>query len=327
MVRRLLIICALLGLLPSLAQAADLIAIDPGHGGADGGAKGVLPAGTVTGLPTRIDSDGRTLILEKDVNLDIGFRLNGYLVGRGYTTLMTRNTDNAGGDVPYTTEGADLQARVRIANTAGATIFVSIHNNALTSTTSGTETYQYYYASTQSKALAQILHRQLVAALGLPDRGVRSAGYYVLKNTNMPAVLLEGAFLSNPNEALILADANVRQRMAEAIGAGLIEYINAGYTAPARPVAKVPTYQVNAGSFRRLKDARNRLALTRKKGFKKTVIRSEYNKSLRRYMFVIRAGIFVELGNAKTLRGTLRARGIPATIGGIPKASRIVSVK
>ena len=329
MVRRLFIALALIVLAPSLAQAAALVAIDPGHGGGDSGAKGVLPDGTVTGLPTRIDSDGRTLILEKDVNLDVGQRLNAYLQAQGLATLMTRTTDNAGGDVPYTTEGADLRARVKIANDAGASLFVSLHENALSATTSGTETYQYYYAGAQAKALAQILHRRMLGALNLPDRGVRSAGFYVLRNTDMPAVLLEGAFITNPSEALLLADANVRQRMAEAIGAGIVEYIAAGYTDPAadRQVVQVPKYQVNAGSFRRIKDARTRLALTRKKGFKKTIVRSEWNSTLKRYMFVVRAGIFVDLGNAKTLRATLTSRKIPATIGGIPKVSHAVNVK
>lgn len=327
MVRRFLIALALLGFIPAVSNGA-LVAIDPGHGGGDTGARGVLPPGTDTGMAPRFDADGRTLLLEKDINLDVAFRVNQYLTARGYSTLLTRNTDNAGGDVPYTTVGADLEARVRIANDANADLFVSIHHNALAATTTGTETYHYYYSSAQSKALAQILHRHMLATLGLPDRGVRTAGFYVLKHTRMPAVLLEGAYLSNPQEALVLADPNVRQRMAEAIGAGIEEYIAAGYTNPAHAsgATPVPTYQVNVGSFRRLKDARARLVLTRKRGFKKTIVRNEWNASQRRYMFVVRAGIFTELDNAKKLRGTLIAKRIPATIGGIPKVSRAVRV-
>ncbi len=337
MVRRLLIALAVLGFIPAVAQASALVAIDPGHGGGDPGAIGVLPPGTDTGMPARYDADGRTLLLEKDINLDVAFRLNHHLITRGYGTVLTRNTDNAGGDVPFTRERDDLQARVRIANNANADIFVSIHHNALpvtnasSTTVTGTETYRYSYSSPQSKALAEVLHRNLVAAMGLRDRGVKTANFLVLRETRMPAVLLEAGFLSNPQEARFLADPNVRQRMAESIGVGIEEYVAAGYRNPnpaTRAAAqRVPTYQVNAGSFRRIKDARARLALTRKRGFKKTIIRSEWNSTLKRYMFVVRAGIFVDLNNAKSLRSTLRARKVPATIGGIPKVSHPVRVR
>lgn len=325
MVRRLLLLLALLGLLPTAAVAAPLVVIDPGHGGGDRGARGVLPPGTQTGLPQRLDPDGRTLLLEKDVNLDVAFRLNHYLITQGYSTLLTRNTDNGAGDAPYVSESADLRKRVKIANDANATMFVSLHQNALAPTTSGTETFHYYYSSPQSKALARVIHRRMLGALNLPDRGVRSAGFYVLKHTKMPAVLVEGAFLSNPKEALLLSDPIVRQRIAEAAGAGIVEYVNAGHADP-KPV-KPPKYQVNAGSFRRLKDARARLALTRKRGFKKTIVRNEYNMTLRRYMYVVRAGIFSDLDNAKTLRSQLIGRRVPATIGGIPRASHPVRVR
>ena len=64
----------------------------------------------------------------------------------------------------------------------------------------------------------------MVASLGLPDRGVKSAGFYVLRHSVMPAILTEGAFLTNPTEALLLADPAVRQRIAEAIGRGVQRY-------------------------------------------------------------------------------------------------------
>lgn len=326
--RRLVLVLALLTALPALAVAKPLVAIDPGHGGGDTGARGVLPPGTQTGMPERLDKDGQTVIYEKDVNLDVAQRLNAFLQARGYPTVMTRNTDQAGGDVPYTTVGADLQARVDIANRAGAGLFVSVHNNALATTTSGTETYYYYYASPASRALAEVLHRQMLGALGLPDRGVRSAGFYVLKNTTMPAVLLEGAFLTNPQEALVLADPNVRQRIAEAVGQGVVDYDRAGYLNiyGAQPVRLVPKYQVNVGSYRRLRDAKARYIQTRRKGFR-TVLRSEYNAKLRKYRFVVVAGKFIYLGNAKDLRGQLQRRGFKPTIGAIPRASRPVKLR
>jgi N-acetylmuramoyl-L-alanine amidase len=231
-----LLIALLAGALAPAAAVGALpyTAVDPGHGGGDTGAVGELPAGTVTGLPPRIDAAGRTLLYEKDVNLDIGLRLDAWLRAQGARTLLTRTTDLAGGDRAYTTVGADLRARVEAANEAGVELFVSIHNNALGPTTSGTETFHYYYSSAASRLLAQDVQAEVVAALRLPDRGVKTAGFYVLRNTRMPAILVEGGFLTNPAEALMLADPAVRQRIAEAVGRGVARFAARSVVAPPR---------------------------------------------------------------------------------------------
>lgn len=220
---------------PAAAQAAlPYVAVDPGHGGGDTGAVGVLPPGTQTGLTPRADGSGRTVLYEKDINLDIGLRLDAWLRANGARTLLTRTQDLAGGDRAYTSEGADLKARVDIANEAGVELFVSIHNNALGATTSGTETFHYYYSSAASRQLARDVQAEVVAALGLPDRGVKTAGFYVLRNTRMPAILVEGGFLTNPAEALLLADPAVRQRIAEAVGRGVARFAGRAVVAPPR---------------------------------------------------------------------------------------------
>ncbi len=329
MSRRLLAIAALLAVATAVAPAtgAPLIAIDPGHGGGDSGATGTLPPGTATGLTPRIDPDGQTRIYEKDVNLDVAQRVNAALTARGYGTLMTRTQDLAGGDVPYTTTGADLSARTDLANNAKADLFVSIHSNALSETSSGTETYHFYYAGAGSQALAALIHERVVASLGLPDRGIKTAGFYVLKNTTMPAVLVEGAFLSNPTEALRLADPNVRQVLADAITGGVVEYVDRGYlTTYATPVVSVPRYQVNAGAFLKLADARQRYRVVRKRGFS-AAIRSEYHTGLRRNLFFVVSGRFINFDNATTVRTQMRNRGIRANVGLIPSTSRKMPVR
>jgi hypothetical protein len=189
--------------------------------------------GTPTGLTPRADDQGRTALYEKDVNLDIAFRLQAVLDGLGARTLMTRTTDLGGGDRSWPTVRADLRSRTDIANESGADLFVSVHNNALRSTTSGTETFHYYYASAASRRLAVEVQREMVAALGLPDRGVKSAGFYVLRHTVMPAILTESAFLTNPSEALLLADPAVRQRIADAIARGVQRYAARQVATPA----------------------------------------------------------------------------------------------
>jgi N-acetylmuramoyl-L-alanine amidase len=241
------------GLSAVAALGAPLVAIDPGHGGADSGAVGALPAGTVTALTPRADQYGSPQIFEKDVNLDIAQRLNGFLVARGFPTLMTRNTDNAGGDVPYTTEGADLKARTDLANAQGAALFVSIHQNSAPGAASGTETYVHTTAGAAPRALATAIQQALVARLMLTDRGVKTANFYVLRNSAMPAVLVEGAFISNPADALMLANPDVRQAMAEGIGQGILAYsgmLDAG--AVQQPVAsKVKLVRAGAAMTKR----------------------------------------------------------------------------
>ncbi len=328
--RRILATVAAALLLPvAAASGAPLIAVDPGHGGGDTGAVGTLPPGTPTGLPTRIDpATGETKIYEKDVNLDVGNRVNAYLQARGYPTVMTRTQDLAGGDRPYTTEGADLQARVAVAQAAHADLFVSLHENALGATTTGTETYHFYYANQGSRTLALLIHQRLIAGLGLPDRGVQSAGFYVLRKTTMPAVLVEGAFLTNPNEALLLADPTFRQRIADAVGGGIVAYAEAGYVglyAQAPPIDTSPKYQVNAGTYRRLRDAKSRYRMVRRKGFSAT-IRSEYNLQFKRYMFVVVGGKFVLLQNAQQLRTKMRSKGLRANVKPLNTRSRPVKL-
>jgi N-acetylmuramoyl-L-alanine amidase len=223
---------------PTAPSGLPFVAVDPGHGDKDPGAVGILAPGTVTGLPERFNDKGEAVLYEKDVNLDMARRLDAFLRRWGARTVMTRTRDLAGGDRPFTTTADDLKARTDLANEVGADLFVSIHNNALGSPTgSGTETFHYYYSSEASRRLAREIQTELVLALGLPDRGVKEAGFYVLRNTAMPAVLVEGAFLTNAGDLALLADPVARERAARAVGRGVQRYwANApAETAPALP--------------------------------------------------------------------------------------------
>jgi N-acetylmuramoyl-L-alanine amidase len=321
-------LAALVGLLiPASASALPLVAVDPGHGGRDTGAVGVLPAGTGTGLTPRSDARGRTVIYEKDVTLDVAMRLDAWLRARGFPTVMTRTQDLAGGDVPYTGARADLSARTRLANESGAELFVSIHENSLNARSSGTETYHFYYASPAARALAILVHQEVVFRLGLPDRGVRKAGFYVLKHTVMPAVLVEGAFLSNPEEALLLARADVRQQLAEAIGTGVVRYVEGGgapgspaYGAPPTVKPLIIRYRVTAGAFRTRAQAVRRLKAVRRAGTE-AVIRKRYTPRVRATLHYVVTGQFIFLENARQQRNALRLKGFPAMIGSAKPAS------
>jgi hypothetical protein len=101
---------------------------------------------------------------------------------------------------------------------------MAIHNNAYTTESEGTETY-CYYDSEDGRRLATFVHQEVVKRIKLPDRGVKEAGFYVLKYTNMTSALIEGAFLTNPAEAKMLQDPKFRQKIAEGVAAGIHDYL------------------------------------------------------------------------------------------------------
>ena len=172
-----------------------LVMIDPGHGGRDPGAVG-------NGLQ------------EKEINLFISRRLQRTLEQRGYRVAMTRSSDFE----------LDLQPRVDIAERANATVFVSIHANAISLSrpeVNGLETY--YYSS--GRNLARAIHSSVLRSTNLRDRGVRQARFYVLRNTSMPAVLVETGFITGREDSARLRSNAAREQIADAIAQGIIDYL------------------------------------------------------------------------------------------------------
>src|SRR5438477_3246597 len=167
------------------------VVIDAGHGGYDRG-----------GIPGQ-------RIAEKDMTLDVAQRLKNVLSASGYRVVMTRSTDVF---VP-------LGGRVAIANSYRNAIFVCIHFNATgRSGASGIETYFY---SRESLPLASAIHYYVTGGAPSANRGVRRRGYYVLRRTSIPAVLIECGFLTNPTEASYAQSVSYRQKLADEIAAGI----------------------------------------------------------------------------------------------------------
>lgn len=179
--------------------AGKIIVLDPGHGGPDPGAVGV------------------TGYFEKTVNLAVALHLASMLRDAGANVLMTRWSD----------WGPSLWQRVNLANSNSADIFLSIHANAHTQpSANGIETYYcpWTASSARSRVLAGHLQRQLVSTLGLQDRGVKTAGFYVIANTWMPSALVELGFLSNWSDEAFLKRSETHRRAAEALFRGLENY-------------------------------------------------------------------------------------------------------
>ncbi|HEX4707336.1 MAG TPA: N-acetylmuramoyl-L-alanine amidase [Candidatus Udaeobacter sp.] len=175
----------------SSGGAGMTVVIDAGHGGHDRG-----------GIPGQ-------RIAEKDMTLDVALRLRNVLSASGYNVVMTRDSDVF---IP-------LGTRVAIANSYRNAIFVCVHFNATNRAgASGIETYFY---GRDSLALASAIHHYVTGGAPSSNRHVRRRGYFVLRKTRIPAVLVECGFLTNPTEAAYIQTASYRQKLAEEIAAGV----------------------------------------------------------------------------------------------------------
>jgi len=181
------------------------ILIDPGHGDTDPGAIG----------PTKLE--------EKTVNLAVAKLLQEELTKEGAIVTLTRTTD----------EYLELSERTDISNGANYDAFISIHANSFDkSSANGTETFYNLntnFNGPKSVVLAETVQKSLVSHLKTNDRRHKAADFYVLKNNEVPSILVELAFISNPTEEKLLRSKAFQQSAARGITQGLINYFNGGY--------------------------------------------------------------------------------------------------
>lgn len=187
------------------------IVIDAGHGGIDPG--------------TRSNSG----ILEKDLNLEVALKLKRHLAMVGVYCVMIRENDRDFSDSNEdfsTKKKRDLSYRTRTANRSGADLYLSIHANSFPqSIYKGAQTF-YEKSDPKSKFLAEAIQYQLAKGLGPNRRRAKAGDYRVLNGTNMPGVMIEVGFLSNPEEAGWLGDDGYRERIAQAIFHGVVDYLS-----------------------------------------------------------------------------------------------------
>ncbi|MGV8981338.1 N-acetylmuramoyl-L-alanine amidase [Clostridium sp.] len=184
-----------------VTQKKYKVVLDAGHGGYDSGAIGP------TGLK------------EKDVTLAITLKVGKILTKNGVETIYTRTTDKI---TWSTNEAQNLQDRCDISNKAKPNYFVSIHANSAIEAASGIETYSYGGDVAAAK-LAQTVQTELIKATGRKDRGIRTANFYVLKNMNATAILVETSFISNTEEEKLLASDEYQTKLANAISTGILK--------------------------------------------------------------------------------------------------------
>ena len=191
----LMVIAIWMGAAATTARAGSLsfstVVLDAGHGGADGGS-------VWSGL------------IEKKLCLDVALRVERILKARGLRVVMTRRTDTT----------VELADRAKIANRWRSAVFVSIHFNANRNRAiSGLETF---YRSSRGKLLASAVQRAMDRDLTGINRGVTRSDFKVLRETLMPAILIEAGFISNRAEAARCGSATHRQKIAQAIASGIL---------------------------------------------------------------------------------------------------------
>ena len=179
-------------------QGLIKIFIDPGHGGKD-------PEAVGNGL------------LEKNLTLKIAKRVKELLAAyENVEVKMSRTGDT------YPT----LSERARVANAWGADFFLSIHINSASKTSTGYEDYIYTKASAKLKEYQKIIHAEIMKEIkgdGVSDRGLQQKNLQVLRATNMPALLTENLYISNPDEAAILKKAAFIEDVAQGHVNGIVK--------------------------------------------------------------------------------------------------------
>lgn len=188
----------------SMPLSKKVISIDPGHGGWD---------------PGKVGTDN---ILEKDINLAIAGKVQSYLEQADAYVLMTRVDDTALGDK----KSQDMRGRKEIANDTQSDIFVSIHQNSFTKeSVKGAQVF-YFDNSDHSKLLADFIQLKLNEFVQPDSTRVAkpNKNYYVLRQTIIPAVIVECGFLTNYEEKNLLLQDEYQDRIAWAIYTGILEY-------------------------------------------------------------------------------------------------------
>lgn len=231
------------------SKKITVICLDPGHGGKDTGNR----VGTFFHH------------YEKTYTLALALELRQQLMKAGFGVILTRNSD------VY----PELAARPDIANRRGADLFISLHFNTFPAdpkSVAGPETYcitpvgapssndsegvsaghgacPANAVEDKSLLLAYQVHRSLVKNLGATDRGVRRARFEVLRTAEMPAILVEGGYMSHPDEGKKIFSAAYRQQMAAAIVKGILAYKN--LADPSSPSKSSPTATKRVASVKK----------------------------------------------------------------------------
>ena len=246
--------------------------LDAGHGGKDPGALG-------NGLQ------------EKDIALSVTLKVGNILANHGVTVGYSRTTDVF----------LELADRATRANNFGANVFVSVHCNAFSDISAkGVETYSYPGSTTGANLSKSIQNSIIASGAYTVNRGTKTADFAVLRLTNMPAALVELAFITNAQDADILR--NRQNDLAVAVSKGILNYLGIPYQ-----VGGSTLYKVQVGAFSVKANADNLANELKAKGYSPIVVTVGG-------LYKVQVGAFSVRANADVLANELRAKGYDAIV-------------
>lgn len=190
--------------LPGQKKPLATIILDVGHGGTDLGARAQPP-----------------YCEEKKICLQTAKVVKKLLTRLGYHVVMTRETDAF----------VSLPKRVEIASQASGDLFVSVHFNSTRNPTAhGIEVFYYdnrenRVRASSSKKLAEAVLKKVINQTSAVTRGVKKGNFYVIRETTMPAILVEGGFISNPEERAQLRTREYQEKIALGIAEGIDQFM------------------------------------------------------------------------------------------------------
>lgn len=202
----------------SLSQASAspktklVVCIDAGHGGRDGGC-----VGTVTGAK------------ESDLALSISKKLADYLTKNNFAVVMTRENENGLYGDGKNKKQEDMEARKKIINSSNADLVISIHLNSFSdSSVCGAQVF-YDASDDNSKKFAEDVQATLSGMLASSNKQVKTGDFFLLQCRDVPSVLVECGYLSNPNEEALLITDRYQQKVAYSLYCGVLKFLNYTY--------------------------------------------------------------------------------------------------
>ena len=191
-------------------QKGNVIVLDPGHGGSDPGMIGI------NGLE------------EKGINLSVSLLLREKLEAKGYTVVLTRESDQGlYDDSAQNKKAQDMQRRIALIDETAPVLTVSIHQNSYHDPSVKGPQVFYYETSGEGKELAADLQESLNTTLEVerPREIKGNTSYYLLKRSKGVLVIAECGFLTNPDEADLLQTEEYQEKVADALTDGIVTYL------------------------------------------------------------------------------------------------------
>lgn len=260
---------------------SKLVLLDPGHGG-------------------KYIGTAHYGLVEKTLVLQAALETEKYLKQyKDVEILLTRYDDNT----------IELKERTDLANKKKADVFVSFHINAFGDKTAhGTSTY-YKKGNAEGKKFAQILHDELIAEFKRHNRGLKTSNLHITRESKVPATcLLEVMFLSNPDEAKIMAQSDFPKKYGQAVAKGIVKYLGLVKKPEEKPQPKSDIlYRVQTGAFKARSNADALAKKLEAKGFDTYLVQSGG-------LYKVQVGAYSVKANADAMAKKLKSAGFDTYI-------------